>query len=266
MIRRATSVKLAALTAALLLHAGLAVTVSTRPTVQTTGGTGAAEVSLGNAFADMTAGTLHSTRPVAAAPVTPVAPAARPATSQAQPTAAMPASPSAPLQPSPTTARVTAQATDSAAVARTPRPPQRSAAFEETHSARPQPAPAAAPQGNAANSTQAGAATGTRSATARQSGTEGTAPAAGNAAASNYPGQVMRRLSRAGRPRVNARGTAVVAFSVGAQGQVATVALARSSGSAALDEAAVRLVQNVGSFPIPPAGAQRSFSVQIQGR
>jgi protein TonB len=76
----------------------------------------------------------------------------------------------------------------------------------------------------------------------------------------------MRRLSQAGRPRVNARGTAVVAFNISGNGGLASVSLARSSGSSALDQAAVQLVRGAGPFPPPPEGAQRSFSIQIKGR
>lgn len=166
----------------------------------------------------------------------------------------------------------------SAAVARSARPKPRSAEFVETH----KPAPAAKPapqrtaqqpkrpapqaQGNSNRNARAGEATGNRQATARQSGSGGQQQAAGNAAVSNYPGLVMRKLSRAGKPRVNARGTAVIAFTIAASGGVASVSLARSSGSSALDQAAVRLVRGAGPFPKPPQGARRSFSVQIKGR
>lgn len=64
----------------------------------------------------------------------------------------------------------------------------------------------ATPRGNADRDARAGDATGVQAATARHSGDAGQVQAAGNAAVSNYPGLVMRRLSRAGQPRVNARG------------------------------------------------------------
>jgi protein TonB len=76
----------------------------------------------------------------------------------------------------------------------------------------------------------------------------------------------MRKLSRAGKPRVSARGAAVVAFSIAPHGGLSSVSLARSSGSAALDQAALRLVRGAGPFPKPPTGARRSFSIQIKGR
>ncbi|MCM2563176.1 TonB family protein [Lutimaribacter sp. EGI FJ00015] len=159
---------------------------------------------------------------------------------------------------------------DSAAVARSLRPKPRSATFERTHRTAPEPRPQAKPRptqrGNASRNARAGTESGQAQAKAAQSGSDGQEQASGNAAASNYPGQVMRALSRAGKPRVNARGSAVVAFTIAPNGRLASVSLARSSGSSALDQAALRLVRGAGPFPSPPVGAQRSFSIQIKGR
>ncbi|MEB8385658.1 TonB family protein [Rhodobacteraceae bacterium KMM 6894] len=166
---------------------------------------------------------------------------------------------------------------DSDTVTRSLRPKVRSAKFEAAHkpapAVKPTPKPKAQPAarakssaGNAKENARAGEASGKADATARHSGTAGRSQAAGNAAISNYPGLVMRRLSRAGKPRVNARGAAVVAFTVSASGGVASAGIARSSGSSALDKAAVRLVRGAGPFPKPPQGARRSFSVEIKGR
>lgn len=123
-----------------------------------------------------------------------------------------------------------------------------------------------APQGNSDRNARAGQAQGSESATATRSGSGGRSQEAGNAAASNYPGQVMRKLSRVPRPRMNARGAAVVAFRIAGSGGLSGVSLARSSGSAALDRAALQVVQRAAPFPAPPAGAQRSFSIQIKAR
>ncbi|MCA0960574.1 energy transducer TonB [Salipiger bermudensis] len=123
-----------------------------------------------------------------------------------------------------------------------------------------------APQGNSDRNARAGQAQGSETATATRSGSGGRSQEAGNAAASNYPGQVMRKLSRVPRPRMNARGAAVVAFSITGSGGLSGVSLARSSGSAALDRAALQVVQRAAPFPAPPAGAQRSFSIQIKAR
>tara|TARA_R110002110_G_scaffold21148_1_gene84266 strand:- start:4664 stop:5644 length:981 start_codon:yes stop_codon:yes gene_type:complete len=326
MIRGAGSAKLVALTVALVVHGALATALVSRETTEIEGADGGTEVRLGNAFADMAAGTLSSVsaidaevsapetldrldaeraaptpsdtaatadkvsptdtaRPVEAEPAqsdptlsvahaVPVAHAEAPALVQT----ALPAPDAAQaLQPPPISERVEAEASDSAAVTRSLRPMQRSAEFEAAHkpaqvaNRKPQPTAKPAPRakpapGNSERNARAGEATGQREAVARQSGTAGRQQAAGNAAASNYPGLVMRKLSRAGKPRVNARGTAVVAFSIAANGGLSSVSLARSSGSAELDQAALQLVRGAGPFPEPPAGARRIFSIQIKGR
>jgi len=76
----------------------------------------------------------------------------------------------------------------------------------------------------------------------------------------------MRCISRAGRPRVNARGTAVVAFSITGGGRVAGVALTAGSGNARLDRAAIQTIRRAGPCPPPPPGAQTRFSIRVQGR
>ncbi|WP_167645798.1 cell envelope integrity protein TolA [Mameliella alba] len=167
--------------------------------------------------------------------------------------------------------RVTGEAPKSAAVSRSLRPKMRTPEFEAANKpvAKPKAKPRAkpAPQGGgAARNARASNPTGNDAAKARNSGNNGRKAAPGNAAASNYPGLVMRKLSRAGRPRVNARGTAVVAFSISSGGGLASLSLARSSGSSALDRAALGVVRSAAPFPQPPNGARRSFSIQIQGR
>ncbi len=166
---------------------------------------------------------------------------------------------------------------NSTAVSRSLRPKRRSSEFEATHTPKPvktrkankvkKPASRKnSASGNAQRTARAGDTSGTRAATTSQSGQGGKANSAGNAAVSNYPGLVMRKLSRAGKPRVNARGAAVVAFTIGGSGRLASVSLARGSGTSALDRAALRLVERAGPFPSPPQGARRSFTIQIKGR
>jgi len=113
-----------------------------------------------------------------------------------------------------------------------------------------------------------GSATATQEATARQAGrdTARQTETGGNAAASNYPGVVMARLARVPRPRVDGRGTAVVRFTIAPDGGLAGVSVTRGSGSARLDRAALTVVRRAAPFPRPPSGAQRSFSVTIEGR
>lgn len=121
---------------------------------------------------------------------------------------------------------------------------------------------------NAARDATRGSATGRETATAAQQGrnTASRSDAKGNAAASNYPGLVMRHLARVPRPRAEARGAALVQFMIADGGRLASVGLARSSGSAGLDRAALAVVQNAAPFPAPPSGARRSFSVEIRAR
>lgn len=91
------------------------------------------------------------------------------------------------------------------------------------------------------------------------------ATAAGNAAASNYPGTVMRRIQR-NKPRTNIRGTAVVSFAIAPSGRLASLSLAKSSGSAKLDQIALNAVKRASPFPRPPSGATTRLSLSVQGR
>lgn len=141
--------------------------------------------------------------------------------------------------------------------------------------ARPQPKvakaqPKAKPQvtrGNAQRNNTQGTDSGNAKSEAKTEGTTQRASAqTGNVAAFNYPGKVMRRISRVPKPRVNSRGTTVVSFSISAGGGLARVSVARSSGSTALDQAAVRVIRKAAPFPKPPHGAQRQFSIKIKGQ
>ncbi|MEE4118282.1 MAG: TonB family protein [Paracoccaceae bacterium] len=76
----------------------------------------------------------------------------------------------------------------------------------------------------------------------------------------------MRHVIRVRRPDVAARGAARVTFRVAGSGALAGASLSRSSGSAALDRAALTVVRRAAPFPPPPAGAARTFTVEIRGR
>jgi protein TonB len=91
----------------------------------------------------------------------------------------------------------------------------------------------------------------------------GKASAAGNAAVTNYPGKVRGKISRAvsrisRRDRAGADGDVTVAFTVTASGALGGLGIARSSGSAALDQAARAAVRRAAPFPPIPEGAGRS--------
>jgi protein TonB len=179
------------------------------------------------------------------------------------------------------TARIEGTEPETPAVTRSLRPKPRSAAFEAAHKKRPAPKrqpkqqtqkktskPKADPakQGNAARNARAGEATGKTKATARRSGSGGRQTATGNAAASNYPGTVMRHIARVPRPRASSRGAAVVRFSISERGGLSALRLARSSGSSRLDRAAMTVLRRAAPFPRPPRGAKRSFTIRIEGR
>ena len=88
---------------------------------------------------------------------------------------------------------------------------------------------------------------------------KGKSDAAGNAAVTNYPGQVRSRISRTVRripasARRSARGDVVVSFTVTASGALGGVSVARSSGSPALDKAAIEAVRRAAPFPPIPDG------------
>ena len=205
------------------------------------------------------------------------------ATLSSQPATEVEAQPDAPQTlTSPVTEEIVQADTEpSTAVTRSLRPVQRSAAFEKAHEKAHEKAAAPKPKktvekrveqkkssaGNAQQNATAGTSAGKQDTQATSSGTAtGQSNAAGNAAASNYPGLVMQKISRVPRPSVGRRGTAVVAFSVSSSGGLAKISIARSSGLATLDRAALLVVRRAAPFPPPPQGAQRSFSISIKGR
>ncbi|SPJ30691.1 energy transducer TonB family protein [Falsiruegeria mediterranea] len=126
--------------------------------------------------------------------------------------------------------------------------------------------PVAAKAGNSTQNARKGTETGTKqksSANSRKSAS--TLGAAGNAAASNYPGLVKRKIHRARRKSVKVRGLARVSFRIADSGALAAVSISRSSGSNRLDQVALAQVRAAAPFPKPPAGARRRFSVEIKG-
>jgi protein TonB len=93
-------------------------------------------------------------------------------------------------------------------------------------------------------------------------GKGGSASAAGNAAASNYPGKVaaklrraVRSISRGGRSR--ASNDVLISFTVNAAGGLGGVRIARGSGSPELDQAALAVVRRAAPFPPIPAETGR---------
>ncbi|WP_084657387.1 energy transducer TonB [Natronohydrobacter thiooxidans] len=193
-----------------------------------------------------------TTTPPEQMPETPAAPITAPAElAQTPPPEILAAAPSETVNPdtspselAPTTSRT---------------PPPRPDRTQPTRQAR-------APQGNAAQSATRGGQQGSTGQTASEAPVRTQASAQGNAAASNYPGEVLRRIQRTRQARSPARGQVLVAFSVASNGGLASVSVARSSGHAGLDQAALDHIRRAAPFPPPPGGAQRQFSFEFVGR
>lgn len=103
---------------------------------------------------------------------------------------------------------------------------------------------------------------------ARSAPAEATQPAAsqaGNSDTSNYSGLVMRHLSRVRRPRASSPGSAFVSFTISDNGELEDLQISKSSGSSRFDRDALKVVRSAAPFPPPPAGINRSFSVEIEG-
>ncbi|MEM8654320.1 MAG: TonB family protein [Pseudomonadota bacterium] len=228
--------------------------------------------------------TLRATAPTVTTPETVDAVTAT-VTAAPQPETLAAVTPVAPTNPTPTEPQaqpdtLTADEPDQLDLTQSLRPKVRSRAFEERNKpdtpppaprrvTRAEPAPAAPLQrGNQAQTNQrAGQANGSADAPAAQRATGNQQSASvGNAAVSNYPGQVMKRIQRVRRPKVRTRGAATVAFRIASNGGLSAVSVARSSGSAELDRAAMQVIRQAAPFPTPPQGARRSFSIQIKGR
>lgn len=87
----------------------------------------------------------------------------------------------------------------------------------------------------------------------------------GNSDTTNFAGRVLVHLNRTPSTKVSARGTAQVVFEINADGTLAWVDVTVSSGSLALDSAAVKQVRDASPFPRPPQGSRRTFSFIYRG-
>ena len=147
--------------------------------------------------------------------------------------------------------------------------PQKAQAIPKAAPAAQKPKPPPKPKAKpsvASTAAVAGQRDGSEQSTSPSAGTSGKSQDVGNKAASNYPGQVLRRIQRISRPRVRSKGRAQVSFRISASGGLEAARISRSSGSAKLDQAALRIIKKAAPFPKPPAGAQRSYSVFIESR
>lgn len=287
MIARCRLVFATVLLASSALHLTAMTLIWTVPPVQMEGGAQVAESSLGSSFADLSQGVQQPTQTVqkVAQPAKPAvmraikAEAAMTSRAPSQ-TPEKPVAPkTSPTEPPPHTNAVVPDTVVAALpevsaatpVSIRPRMPAKRPDLPKA-----EPAPKRAnqapkpvqPRGNANRNAKAGTQNGAaaKSAQPRQASKANTQKTKGNAAASNYPGEVMRRISRVSRPRTSARGIAVIRFTIAQNGGLASANVARSSGSAALDRAALAVVQKAQPFPRPPSGARRSYSIKIKGR
>lgn len=79
-----------------------------------------------------------------------------------------------------------------------------------------------------------------------------------------WAAMVASHLARFKRPQGSNVGRPSVRFTVAASGAVASVSLARSSGSAALDGEVVAMVRRASPFPRPPAGVEGgTFTIPV---
>jgi periplasmic protein TonB len=88
-----------------------------------------------------------------------------------------------------------------------------------------------------------------------------------NAVASlaNYDGLVSAHLRRqqSGARSGGATGSGAVTFSITGSGSVTSVRLARSTGTAVLDQEILAMVRRASPFPAPPDGQPKSFTVPL---
>lgn len=112
-----------------------------------------------------------------------------------------------------------------------------------------------------------GSAEGQRSATANAAAKEPAAQtaASGNAALTNYAGKVWRKIQRA-RPSSSVKGTTVIAIAISDRGRLTAVSVARSSGSAQLDQLALRAARKAAPFPAPPDRKPHRFTFKVRSK
>ena len=263
---------------------------------ETAGGGVQAEARIGSKFEDMVVGTLtaktpdraeeppvepETVEPVKAQAVQPepvVEPVPTPMpelTQQMTPTPTvmaaltpMPAAPTAPVTAqAPKVETITAEPPETEAPLQSQRPKEKTPEVVKKKPKK-KPVKKVETRGNAKRNNTKGADAGqNKDAKATTTGqTQKAASQAGNAAADNYSGKVMRRISRVGKPRVKSKGDAVIEFLIAANGGLARVSVLRSSGSSALDQAALSLIRKAAPFPKPPAGARRQYTIKIKGR
>ena len=247
MIARSSAVKALAFLGAVSLHGALlwGVGGATDAPLQTEGHQGETTTRLGNSFADLAQ---QAPRP---APTAATETAATPARQPEPPQALLPQKPAARAhQPAP------------APLAASAHSPAQKVENRPLKAPKPAKAPAAASPAQTKGSSDGSP----KARPVAKSTGSARSEATGNAAAQNYPGQVMRKISRVPKPRVRAKGSATLRFTIAPDGRLAKLTLTKSSGRPALDKAALNMIRRAAPFAKPPTGAQRSFTLTIKGR
>lgn len=93
-----------------------------------------------------------------------------------------------------------------------------------------------------------------------------TAKGTGGLSPKAYAKAVMKKVRATRKAAGAGRGTAVVGFSIAADGGLAGVTLLQSSGDAGLDKVALDHIRRAAPFPPPPDGAGRDYSFEFEGR
>lgn len=119
-----------------------------------------------------------------------------------------------------------------------------------------EPAPKKTAKASAAAPNSGGA---TATAKAAKAAAQGPSPAA-------YQKAVMKKVKATPKRAGAGKGRAVVGFAISANGGLALVKIVKSSGSAALDAAAMDHIQRAAPFPAPPAGVAARFSFEFVGK
>lgn len=274
-MRRAAEIGIAALAAAGLHLAGFAALGSSVPAgVESAGEGGEALVSLMASDASVAALVeAWEKPPEVAAPTVPSMPA--PA-AEAAPVLPVPEAVAAPVVTPDLPEMPSVEALpDLAALAPPPKPEPRPEPKPEPQPA-PKPvakAPEPAAEDSAAQPAQAAAGKGGKAAAGNEGAAE-VATASGAAAANlraEWGADIRARIERRKsypRDGEGATGTVKLRIVVGADGRLRGVAVAASSGSDALDRAAVRAVERAGRFPRAPEGVEgeASFTLPVSFR
>ncbi len=126
-------------------------------------------------------------------------------------------------------------------------------------------------QGNASQNAVAGASSSaSRTATATQSGSNAiaqrTAAQSNAAATANYAGIVLQQIANVRRRRTPESGVAVVAFTIGGNGNLTSISILRSSGNRQVDRFAQQVIRRAAPFPPPPTGGRTHWQVEIEDR